>query len=105
MRITAILPAAGFGIRQVAQDDLTMDIKVWLNLTINKLKSFKAEALCGGGTTVKSNGFIFWASEVQKREFKIYYRERSLGAAVTDSEVVRGRELFHLVTTRNPNIG
>jgi len=91
---TAVLPAAGFGIRQVAEDDFAVDIKVWLNLAIHKLKSFKAETLRAGETTLKSNGFIFWTFEVQKREFKICYRGRSLGAAITDCGAVRGRNLF-----------
>jgi len=71
-----------------------VDIEVWLNLAIQKLKSFKAETLRGGGTTLKSNGFIFWTSEVQKREFKIYNRGRSLGAAITDCGAIRGKNLF-----------
>ena len=99
-RVTAVLPAAGFVIRHVAQDDFAVDIEVWLNLTIHKLKGFKAEPLCRRGTTVKSNGFILWTSEEQKVEFKIYYRERSFGAAITDSETVTGRELFYLLNTR-----
>ena len=82
-----------------------MDVQVRLNQTIDKLKSFKAEALCIRETAVKSNGFIFWTSKVQKREFKTYYRERSLGAAITDSEAVRGWELFQLLASRNPNVG
>lgn len=80
-----------------------MDIEVWLNLTIHKLKGFKAEPLCSRGTTVKSNGFIFWTSVEQKIKngsLKFITENAPLGPQLQILKKVRGRELFQLLTTR-----
>jgi len=63
----------------LAEDGFAVDIEVWLNLTIYKLKSFKAQTLRIGGTTVKSNGFIFWTSDEQKWEFKFITEDAPWG--------------------------